>query len=57
MSRLGGIGKTQIAVECAYRFRQDYQAVYRARAATREALISSCVALANLLKLRECRMS
>ncbi len=53
MSGLGGIGKTQIAVEYAYRFRQDYQAVLWARAETREALISSYVALASLLKLRD----
>jgi tetratricopeptide (TPR) repeat protein len=53
MSGLGGIGKTQIAVEYGYRFRQDYQAVLWARAETREVLISSYVALASLLKLRD----
>ena len=53
ISGLGGIGKTQIAVEYAYRFRQNYQVVLWARAETREALISSYVVLANLLKLRD----
>ena len=53
LSGLGGIGKTQIAVEYAYRYRQDYQAVLWARADTREELISSYVTLAGLLKLPE----
>src|SRR5260221_3521812 len=53
ISGLGGIGKTQTAVECAYRSRADYQAVLWASAATREALISDFVALAALLQLPE----
>ncbi len=51
MSGLGGIGKTQIAVEYAYRYRQDYQAVLWARADTREELTSLYVMLASLLRL------
>ena len=35
ISDLGGIGKTQTAIEYAYRHRQDYQAVLWARAETR----------------------
>ena len=50
---LGGIGKTQIAVEYAYRFHQDYQVVLWARAETTEALTSSYVTIASLLNLPE----
>ena len=32
ISGLGGIGKTQLALEYAYRFRQDYQVVLWAQA-------------------------
>ncbi len=39
VSGLGGIGKTQIAVEYAYRYHQNYQFVLWARAESREALI------------------
>jgi len=53
ISGLGGIGKTQTAVEYAYRSRGDYQAVLWASAATRETLISDFVALAALLQLPE----
>jgi len=50
---LGGIGKTQIAVEYAYRFHQDYQVVLWARAETTETLTSSYVTIASLLNLPE----
>ena len=50
---LGGIGKTQIAVEYAYRFQQDYQVVLWARAESTEALTSSYVTIATLLNLPE----
>lgn len=53
ISGLGGIGKTQIAVEYAYRYYRDYQAVLWARAESAEALVSSYVALARLLTLPE----
>ncbi len=48
---LGGIGKTQIAVEYAYRYCQDYQVVLWVRVDTREALISDYVEIAKLLNL------
>lgn len=51
MSGLGGIGKTQIALEYAHRYRHDYQAILWTRADTREALISGYVAIAHLLNL------
>lgn len=53
ISGLGGIGKTRLAVEYAYRHRQRYQAVLWCRADTREALVSSYVALAKHLHLPE----
>jgi tetratricopeptide (TPR) repeat protein len=53
ISGLGGIGKTQIAVEYAYRFHQDYQVVLWARAESTEALTSSFITIATLLKLPE----
>ncbi len=48
---LGGIGKTQIAIEYAHRYRDDYDAVFWVTAATRETLHSDFVALARLLQL------
>ena len=53
ISGLGGIGKTQLALEYAYRYHQDYRAVLWARAESTEALISSYVAIATLLRLPE----
>jgi hypothetical protein len=50
---LGGIGKTQLAVEYAYRFHQNYQVVLWARAESTEALTSSYVTIASLLNLPE----
>jgi tetratricopeptide (TPR) repeat protein/transcriptional regulator with XRE-family HTH domain len=53
VSGLGGIGKTQIAVEYAYRYRDTYRTVLWAHADSRNSLISSYVALANELNLPE----
>ena len=50
---MGGIGKTQIAVEYAYCSQEDYQAVLWAQADTREGLISAFVTAARLLNLPE----
>jgi tetratricopeptide (TPR) repeat protein len=51
ISGLGGIGKTQIAIEYAYRYHQEYEVVLWARAESEEALISSYSMMASLLKL------
>jgi tetratricopeptide (TPR) repeat protein len=53
ISGLGGIGKTQLALEYAYRYRQDYQAVLWAQADTRENLTSSYLTIAALLNVSE----
>jgi len=46
ISGLGGIGKTQTAVEYAYQYRNEYDAVLWVKADSREALISDYAALA-----------
>ena len=51
LSGLGGIGKTQTAVEYAYRYRDQYTAVLWTRADSRDALASSFAALAQVLDL------
>ncbi len=51
MCGLGGIGKTQIAVQYAYEHCDEYQAVFWARAESHEALTSSFVEIAGLLDL------
>ena len=53
ISGLGGIGKTQTAVEYAYRYRDAYQCVLWVQANTQETLLSNFVALAGLLHLPE----
>lgn len=51
ISGLGGIGKTQLAIEYAYRYRQEYQAILWARADTTEALNAAYTEIAGLLEL------
>ena len=53
ISGLGGIGKTQIALEYAYRYHNDYQAVFWMNSSTRETLNTDLAALATLLGLPE----
>ncbi|GAC1349359.1 MAG: FxSxx-COOH system tetratricopeptide repeat protein [Ktedonobacteraceae bacterium] len=53
LSGLGGIGKTQLAVEYAYRFRDRYNCVLWAGADSRETLIADCTQLVEELKLPE----
>jgi tetratricopeptide (TPR) repeat protein len=51
LSGLAGIGKTQTALEYAYRFRTEYQAVLWLAAETRQILTTKCLHLAPLLHL------
>ena len=51
ISALGGIGKTQIALEYAYRSWQEYRYVFWIRAATPEALLADFMAIATQLNL------
>ena len=53
ISGLGGLGKTQTAVEYAYRYRDHYRAVLWAKADSHEVLASDFVTIASLLKLPE----
>ena len=53
LSGLGGIGKTQTAVEYAYRYRDEYEHILWARAESPEVLISDFMRLAAHLKLQE----
>jgi tetratricopeptide (TPR) repeat protein len=53
ISGLGGIGKTQIAVEYAYRHQEEYEAILWARADSFEILVSDFVGIAELLYLPE----
>lgn len=53
ISGLGGIGKTQIAVEYAYRYRDYYQAIFWMNASSRDVLSADFVMIAALLNLPE----
>jgi tetratricopeptide (TPR) repeat protein len=50
---LGGIGKTQTAIEYTYRYQNEYQAILLARADLHETLVSDFVTFAGLLGLPE----
>jgi tetratricopeptide (TPR) repeat protein len=51
ISGLGGIGKTQTAVEYAYRYLNDYQAILWVKAESSDSLMSDFVSIATLLDL------
>ncbi len=53
ISGLGGIGKTQIAVEYAYRHREEYKVILWAKAESPEILASDFMGIAELLNLPE----
>lgn len=55
ISGLGGVGKTQIAVEYCYRHRGDYKAILWGRADSRGELLDDLVSIARLLGLPESR--
>ena len=50
-SGLGGIGKTQVAIEYAYRHREEYQGILWVRASEEVELVSGFLEIARLLKL------
>ncbi|QBD76601.1 tetratricopeptide repeat protein [Ktedonosporobacter rubrisoli] len=50
---LGGIGKTQVAIEYAYRYADCYQAVFWLAAETTESLVASMQQIAEQLNLPE----
>lgn len=52
---LGGVGKTQTALEYAYRYALDYSAVFWIAAETSEQVVSSLLRIAEVLQLPECR--
>lgn len=53
LSGLGGVGKTQTAIEYAYRYAHEYQTVAWMRADSAEVLTSNFAALATFLNLPE----
>jgi tetratricopeptide (TPR) repeat protein len=53
ISGLGGIGKTQTAVEYAYRYKDDYKAMLWVKAETEGSINSDFVTIASLLDLPE----
>ncbi len=53
MSGLGGIGKTQLALEYAYRYHEEYAAVFWLKADTRESVLADFQAIARVLSLPE----
>ncbi|HZR40391.1 MAG TPA: helix-turn-helix domain-containing protein, partial [Ktedonobacteraceae bacterium] len=50
---LGGVGKTQIALEYAYRYALQYSAVFWIGAETEEQIVSSLLCIAEVLQLPE----
>ncbi len=53
LSGLGGIGKTQIALEYAYRYRDEYYFILWAKADSYGSLVSDFVLMARVLRLPE----
>ena len=53
LSGLGGVGKTQTALEYAHRHSAEYDHAFWVKAGSRESLVSGYVTIAGLLKLPE----
>jgi transposase-like protein/transcriptional regulator with XRE-family HTH domain len=53
LSGMGGIGKTQTVIEYAYRFANDYSAIFWINAETSGSIVSSLVAITTLLNVLE----
>lgn len=54
LSGLGGVGKTQIALEYVYRYAFEYDALFWIEAETPEQIMSSMLRIAEVLQLPEC---
>jgi len=50
---MGGIGKTQIAIEYVYRYHSEYRYIFWVRGDTREKMLSDFASLASILELKE----
>ncbi len=53
LSGLGGLGKTQIAIEYVYRYHHEYKYIFWVRGDTREKMLSDFASLAITLDLKE----
>lgn len=53
ISGLGGISKTQLVLEYAYRHLKDYQAIFWTRADSRDSLVAGFLEIASILRLPE----
>ena len=53
ISGLGGVGKTHIAIEYAYRYHDEYQAIFWIKADTGENLLADFMTIAQFLNLPE----
>ncbi len=53
LSGLGGIGKTQVVIEYAYRYANDYSAIFWVGSQTHESILSSFISIADVLSLPE----
>ncbi len=57
ISGLGGIGKTQIAIEYAYRFEKEYKIVWWIKSEENTTLTNDYASLATKLQLPECEVA
>ncbi len=53
LSGLGGIGKTQVVIEYAYRYANDYSAIFWVGSQSHESILSSFISIADVLSLPE----
>ena len=53
ISGLGGIGKTQTALEYAYRYHEEYHAIFWVRANSREELLTDFTQLARIIQVSD----
>ncbi len=53
ISGLGGIGKTQTALEYAYRYHKEYRAIFWVRAASREELLADFTQIASIVQVSD----